>query len=335
MTRQLRWPIAFLLLSLLLGQRETLAQKLLPDAMNDLSKDIASRVANAQKSKIAVLPFRELGGQPTVLGTYLAEKLVTNLVEVGNLDLVERSTLDRVLGELKFNESGAIDPATAKRVGKLVGADAVITGSITDFASFIAVNCRLIDAESGRIFAAAEARIAKDEDVRKIMNVPLNDSGKSTDLHAGNSSSPSIKPAPQPANKGETKKAGPLAVQFMSCSAKELGMLCEALVTNPGEDGQYCVYTVDYAEKMSRVVDTQGRVYTPEAVVFGDKHTQALIVTCTNLPSGVPVRVSLYYSKRPPVGVGLALVEFTFDFERTARGNTWFKVQFRGALVQE
>lgn len=49
----------------------------------------------------------------------------------------------------------------------------IVTGTITDLQSYVAVNCRMIDTQTGRIFAAAEARIAKDDDVKKIMGMPL------------------------------------------------------------------------------------------------------------------------------------------------------------------
>lgn len=149
------------------------AQKVLPDAINDLAGQIAKSVSKQQKTRIAVVPFRELGGEPTVFGTFAAEELVTDLVNIGGLDLVERSTLDKVMGELKLNESGAIDPASAKQVGKLVGADAIVTGTITDLQSYVGVNCRLIDTQTGHIFGAAEARIVKDDDVKKILGTPM------------------------------------------------------------------------------------------------------------------------------------------------------------------
>lgn len=149
------------------------AQKVLPDAINDLAGQIAKSVSKQQKTRIAVVPFRELGGEPTVFGTFAAEELVTDLVNIGGLELVERTTLDKVMGELKLNESGAIDPASAKQVGKLVGADAIITGTITDLQSYVGVNCRLIDTQTGHIFGAAEARIVKDDDVKKILGTPM------------------------------------------------------------------------------------------------------------------------------------------------------------------
>jgi TolB-like protein len=163
----------FAMLAVLIGgESAAVAQRILADGIRDLSTQIAAKVTKEQKHKIAVLPFKELEGHRTVLGSYLAEELVTALLETPSFSIVERTMLDRVVSELKLDRSGLIDPETAKQVGKVAGADAIVTGTITDLASYVAVNARLIDAQSGRIFAAAEVRIVKDDDVRKIMATP-------------------------------------------------------------------------------------------------------------------------------------------------------------------
>jgi len=170
------------------------AQKIIPEAVNELSIQITKHVTSAQKTKIAVVPFRELGARPTVLGTYISEELVTDLVNTGVLDLVERTTLDKVIGELKLDDSGAIDPATAKQVGKLLGAGAIVTGTITDLQYYVAVNCRLIDTETGRIFAAAETRIVKDDDVKKIMGISISSTQNSAYTTVDNAGRGTAKP---------------------------------------------------------------------------------------------------------------------------------------------
>ncbi|MCU1231273.1 MAG: hypothetical protein JWO97_4157 [Acidobacteria bacterium] len=149
------------------------AQKTLGDGVKELATQISAGVAKQQKQKIAVLPFRELDGQTTVLGTYLAEELVTNLFQMGNFEIVERQLLDKVLGELKTQQSGAVDPQTAKEIGRVAGVDAIVTGSITDLQSFVGINCRLIDTTTGKIFGAAQTKITKDDDVKKIMSTPM------------------------------------------------------------------------------------------------------------------------------------------------------------------
>lgn len=146
------------------------AQKTLGDGIKELAMQITANAAKQEKQRIAVLPFHELDGQPTVLGTYLAEELVTNLFELGNFKIVERQLLDKVMGELKVQRSGAIDPSTAKEIGRITAADAIVTGSITELESSVAVNCRLIDTTTGEVFGAARTKITKDDDVTKIMN---------------------------------------------------------------------------------------------------------------------------------------------------------------------
>jgi TolB-like protein len=143
------------------------AQKTLAEGISDLASQISARAV--QKKKIAVLPFRELDGRATVLGTYLAEELITDLFNLGGPEIVERAMVDRLLGEIKLGQTGLVDPETAKKIGKLSGVDAVVTGTITDLKSYIAINCRLIDTQTGTIFAAAKINIVQDDSLRTVL----------------------------------------------------------------------------------------------------------------------------------------------------------------------
>ncbi|HUP59941.1 MAG TPA: FlgO family outer membrane protein [Thermoanaerobaculia bacterium] len=174
------WPIRCLIgIIILLLSASASAQKSLSDGIKDLAGQIAASATKAQKQKIAALPFRDLDGSATVLGTYLAEALSTHLVNSG-LEVVERSMLDKVLAELKLQQTGAIDPASAKKVGSIAGVDAIITGSIANLNAVLAINCRLIDTQTGRIFAAAETMITRDAMVDSIIGQPASTPTAST-----------------------------------------------------------------------------------------------------------------------------------------------------------
>lgn len=163
--------------TLILSTLSLHAQKTLDEGVTELATQITTSATKQEKQRIAVLPFHELDGQPTVLGTYLAEELVTKLFQLGNFKIVERQLLDKVMGELRIQRSGAIDPATAKEIGRIAAVDAIVTGSITELGTHVAVNCRLIDTTTGEVFGAAATKIAKDEDVSKIMNSVVTPSG--------------------------------------------------------------------------------------------------------------------------------------------------------------
>jgi|GEM_PF-5121800 len=164
-------------LFLLLFAAEAIAHETLTEGVKDLATQISTAATKQSKQKIAVLPLRELDGQPTILGTYVAEELITDLVQLGKFDVVERQLLDKLLGEQKVEQTGAIDPATAKKVGKILGVDAIVTGSITDLTTFMAINCRLIDTGTGAVFGAARVTIAKDADITKLTGTALTEAG--------------------------------------------------------------------------------------------------------------------------------------------------------------
>lgn len=202
-------------------------QKALSDGISDLASQISSSVAQQQKKRVAVIPFRELDGRTTVLGTYLSEELGTDLFKLGGLDIVERTMLDRILGELKLGQSGLVDPTTAKKIGEVAGVDAIVTGTITDLESFVAVNCRLIDVQTGRVFAAAQTRILKDDDVKKIMGVEIGQASPPTDR-----SVTPTNPQPVPSTRLPEFSNRAVRVQVISAGRTGAGLRLGLLVTN-------------------------------------------------------------------------------------------------------
>ena len=116
------------LLALAAGRSEA-SEKAYMKAAEKLSAKAVSALA---AKKIAVLPFEYLDGRASLGSRLIAEKLTNAFVEVGKLTVIERSMIDKVMKELKFESSGAIDAATAKELGKGLGVDAIVTGILDD-----------------------------------------------------------------------------------------------------------------------------------------------------------------------------------------------------------
>ncbi|HYK82587.1 MAG TPA: CsgG/HfaB family protein, partial [Gemmatimonadales bacterium] len=94
------------------------------------------------KRRVAVLDFDyatvhnyvvDLFGSDVDIGRGIADMLVTNLVRDGHYAVIERKRLDQVLHEQNFQQSGRADPASAVRLARVLGVDAIIIGSITEF----------------------------------------------------------------------------------------------------------------------------------------------------------------------------------------------------------
>jgi hypothetical protein len=54
-------------------------------------------------------------------------------VKDGSYSIIERKALDKIMAEQNFSSSERADPTSAAKIGKLLGVDAIIVGSITQF----------------------------------------------------------------------------------------------------------------------------------------------------------------------------------------------------------
>lgn len=88
----------------------------------------------AAKKKIAVMPFADgaNSGYSQGVCAYATNGLITELVKNKNYEVVERTRMQNILAEQGIGLSGAMDSTTAVKVGKLLGADYVVFGSVDD-----------------------------------------------------------------------------------------------------------------------------------------------------------------------------------------------------------
>jgi curli biogenesis system outer membrane secretion channel CsgG len=74
-----------------------------------------------------------LGNHAPDVGKGVSELLISKLVHDGSVTVVERSALDKVLAEQNFSNSQRADPGAAARLGKLLGVEAIVLGTITHY----------------------------------------------------------------------------------------------------------------------------------------------------------------------------------------------------------
>ena len=98
----------------------------------------------ARKKTVAVLDFNNAAVQTGINNSYLrtdapalgrgvSELLINKLVQDGTVTVVERAALDKILAEQNLTSSDRTDPATAAKLGKILGVDAIILGTITRY----------------------------------------------------------------------------------------------------------------------------------------------------------------------------------------------------------
>jgi TolB-like protein len=107
---------------------------------------------------VAVLEFTNASSDPGLapLGKGLQSMLTTDLSAVAAIQLVERSRLQEIQQEIDLGGSGAVDPDTAVRFGRLAGATHLLAGSFTVVGDRMRLDARLFDVEKGTVALGEE-----------------------------------------------------------------------------------------------------------------------------------------------------------------------------------
>lgn len=106
------------------------ASQLAKEAVNN--ERLFSSQAVSDSNTLAVSYFGERGLSSDVkpLQKALAAMLITDLSKADGVRVVERIKMHRLIEELKLSGSGLIDPNTAPRLGRLLGAGKIVCGNI-------------------------------------------------------------------------------------------------------------------------------------------------------------------------------------------------------------
>src|SRR5450432_1376859 len=153
-------------------------------------------IAQGRKKRVAIMDFdyatvhggvSSIFGQDIDIGKGIGDLLVTKLVKDGSYSVIERKALDKILSEQNFSNSDRANATSAAKIGKVLGVDAIIVGSITAFGNdtkntniggnggnwggygiggigrkkskaVVALTARMVDVDTGEILAVAEGK---------------------------------------------------------------------------------------------------------------------------------------------------------------------------------
>ena len=99
-------------------------------------------VPQGRKKRVAIFDFdyatvqtasAAAFGTNVDVGKGITDLLVKYLVQDGTYSVIERKALDKILAEQNFSNSDRANPNSAAKIGKLLGVDAIVVGSVTQF----------------------------------------------------------------------------------------------------------------------------------------------------------------------------------------------------------
>jgi TolB-like protein len=129
---------------------------LVPPAVHPLPA--APQQEAPEKRIVAVLRFdNNTGdGQYDHLGRALSSMTISDLSVIDRIQLVERERLEELLAELDLQQSGYVDPESARSVGMIIGAEYVVAGAFVTVEPDMRLDTRIDRVETSEIVTTAE-----------------------------------------------------------------------------------------------------------------------------------------------------------------------------------
>ena len=120
--------------------------------------------------KGAVLAFLNFSSPSETFSTYVLDELSDRLVNNGKLVVVDRTQLDMIRQEERFQLSGEVSDATAVSIGQKLGASVVVSGSLVGMGQIYRIRIRALAVETAVIAASRSIDInPREERVRVLL----------------------------------------------------------------------------------------------------------------------------------------------------------------------
>jgi hypothetical protein len=109
----------------------------------------------ASRLRVTLLPPAKKG-QPSVLAEAVYDHLFNAFVNQRRFDFFERQQLEAILREQKLSQTELVDPATAARIGKIIGVEGILMVSVTETPQAVEIFARFVDVETSAVLAAED-----------------------------------------------------------------------------------------------------------------------------------------------------------------------------------
>jgi TolB-like protein len=145
-------------------QTESAGGKSLDQAIAEAAARIEERVRPG--SKIALLNFNAPSDR---FSAYVLDELSVYLVDSGSLTVVDRKEMDLIRSEMDFQFSGDVSENSMQALGQKIGAQSIVSGSLTDIGGDYRIMFRVLSVESAAILAQFRTDIVSSTRVKALL----------------------------------------------------------------------------------------------------------------------------------------------------------------------
>jgi TolB-like protein len=132
-----------------------------------------------QGTKLAIINIKS---DHIAFSEYIISELNACIVDDYFFSLVDRQQLDVIRTEQNFQLSGDVDDSSAQAIGKMLGAQAIITGSVSPLGSLWRIQIRALDVQTAQVRGQFNKNISEGETVAaltgKVITAPVKTTGQ-------------------------------------------------------------------------------------------------------------------------------------------------------------
>jgi len=141
---------------------------------NELQKIAGRDFQKAGKATVIIIAdFATVEGKITRFSRYIADKLTPYFARSKNFSVLERALIDKVIEEHKFQASPFVDEDSTQEFGKLLGAETIITGTISELGNAFYINTKAVDVTKGNILTSLDVEIIRNNQMVTLYNAEL------------------------------------------------------------------------------------------------------------------------------------------------------------------
>ena len=119
-----------------------------------------------QGVRVMVLNFRSPSER---LSNYVLDEMTVTLTRNGELTVVERENLDFLLRELRYERSGNISDESAQSIGRILGAQYVVSGVIEESSANYVVQFKTMPVEPAALQTLTRIGVVKDAQIANLL----------------------------------------------------------------------------------------------------------------------------------------------------------------------
>jgi hypothetical protein len=163
-----------------------------------------SNYLNKQLSKGNKLMILNVQSDFPALSEYIIDELIANTVNDRVFSVVDRQQLNTIRAELNFQMSGEVDDSTAQSLGRMAGAQIIISGAVSRIGDLYRLRVRALSVQSAQIEGQFNRNIPNGPTVTALVNSKATGYGSgpavtSTGSTTRQASSSPAAPVPAPA----------------------------------------------------------------------------------------------------------------------------------------